>query len=316
MTNASPPISSSLNLSLEHHKEYLQLKGERTLQLSLLAEALCLPEYRHDARSAIVLDYTAAVLSECDKQQLQYKQTAAILGIAVQLLHVCSRGLGREEAQQVLRSSLLQLCWAGNGKQSSSTDGDLVSLAHDEIASIAELFTRGMLQHYAVYSLVFTKEQHHVQHQYHLMVESTVAAPPLELSLAEPDWHAHLAAEQAQHEAEIAAAAAAEQARKEAEEAARIAQQQAEEAAARQEQLQRKPKTLEEAVDKLVALRLEDVRQGLSEGYAVKAAALAARVGQLEQQAASAATAHAAEQAKNATSGKGSRAGSAARTAA
>lgn len=70
-------------------------------------------------------------------------------------------------------------------------------------------------------------------------VESAVAVPPLENSLSEPDWQAHLAAEQAQREAEQAAAAAAEKAAKEAEEAARITQQQAEEAAARQEQLQR-----------------------------------------------------------------------------
>lgn len=70
-------------------------------------------------------------------------------------------------------------------------------------------------------------------------VESAVAPPALELSLAEPDWQAHLAAQQAQREAEQAAAEAAEQARREAEEAALIAQQQAVEAAARQEQLQR-----------------------------------------------------------------------------
>lgn len=72
-----------------------------------------------------------------------------------------------------------------------------------------------------------------------------------------------------------------------------------------------KPKTLEEAVDKLVAVRLEEVRQGLTESYAVKAATLAARVGQLEQQAAAAA---AAEQTRSVTSAKGSRVASAART--
>jgi BMFP domain-containing protein YqiC len=48
--------------------------------------------------------------------------------------------------------------------------------------------------------------------------------------------------------------------------------------------LLQKPQTLVEAVDKLVALRLEDVQQTLAAGYATKAAALVARVGQLEQQ--------------------------------
>lgn len=74
-----------------------------------------------------------------------------------------------------------------------------------------------------------------------------------------------------------------------------------------------KPKTLEEAVDKLVAVKLEEVRQGLAETYAAKAATLAARVGQLEQQAAAAAALHAAEQTRNVGSAKGSRVCSAAR---
>jgi hypothetical protein len=56
-----------------------------------------------------------------------------------------------------------------------------------------------------------------------------------------------------------------------------------------------KPKTLDEAVDKLVSLKLEDVRQGLTAEYAAKASALAARLehlGQrLQQQAAQAAAA-------------------------
>jgi hypothetical protein len=45
-----------------------------------------------------------------------------------------------------------------------------------------------------------------------------------------------------------------------------------------------KPKTLDEAVDKLVALKLEDVRTGLTADYAAKAAALAARIEHLQQQ--------------------------------
>jgi Ethanolamine utilization protein EutJ (predicted chaperonin) len=44
-----------------------------------------------------------------------------------------------------------------------------------------------------------------------------------------------------------------------------------------------KPKTLDEAVDKLVSLKLEDVRQGLTAEYAAKATALAARLEHLEQ---------------------------------
>ena len=50
-----------------------------------------------------------------------------------------------------------------------------------------------------------------------------------------------------------------------------------------------KPKTLDEAVDKLVALKLEDVRQSMASDYAAKAAALSARITHMEQQQAAAA---------------------------
>lgn len=45
-----------------------------------------------------------------------------------------------------------------------------------------------------------------------------------------------------------------------------------------------KPKTLDEAVDKLVAVKLDELRQGLAADYAAKATALSGRIGQLEQQ--------------------------------
>jgi len=52
-----------------------------------------------------------------------------------------------------------------------------------------------------------------------------------------------------------------------------------------------KPKTLEEAVDKLVALRLEAEREMLTQRYATQEEALQARVAQLEAAAAAAAAA-------------------------
>jgi hypothetical protein len=73
----------------------------------------------------------------------------------------------------------------------------------------------------------------------HLQLETPVAPPPLQASLIESDWQAHLAAEQAQREAQAAAAEAAERAAREAQEAAEAAAAEAAEAAARAEQLQR-----------------------------------------------------------------------------
>jgi hypothetical protein len=66
-----------------------------------------------------------------------------------------------------------------------------------------------------------------------------VAPPPLQQALIESDWHAHLAAEQAQQEAQAATAEAAERAAQEAQAAADAAAAEAAEAAARAEQLQR-----------------------------------------------------------------------------
>lgn len=73
----------------------------------------------------------------------------------------------------------------------------------------------------------------------HLQVETPVAPPPLQASLIESDWQAHLTAEQAQREVQAAAAEAAERAAREAQEAAEAAAAEAAEAAARAEQLQR-----------------------------------------------------------------------------
>ncbi len=64
-----------------------------------------------------------------------------------------------------------------------------------------------------------------------------------------------------------------------------------------------KPKTLDEAVDKLVALKLEDVRQGLQADYASKAAALSARIEHLQQQLQQQAAQAAAASASNSSHG-------------
>ncbi|WIA31793.1 hypothetical protein OEZ86_002663 [Tetradesmus obliquus] len=273
-----------LLLTSEQQEGYNQLKKTPTDATRFLAEALDLPEYKHDARSAITLDFAAAMLEQCHKLHLGSEQTAAVLSIGQQLLQGCADGRSREECQELLRSSLLQLCSAAPAVAAAAGSASSACLSPDAVSVLAASFTKGLLQHYSLYQLVFTRLQAHTQHQFHLPVESAVAPPALEQALPEADWQAHLAAEQAQAAAEAAAAEAAAAAAREAEEAALVAQRQAEEAAARQEQLQRKPQTLVEAVDKLVALRLEDIQQTLSAGYAAKAAALMSRVAQMEQQ--------------------------------
>jgi hypothetical protein len=69
-----------------------------------------------------------------------------------------------------------------------------------------------------------------------------------------------------------------------------------------------KPKSLDEAVDKLVALKLEDTRLALAANYAAKATALSARISHMEQQLVQqVAAAAAAPQASSHGGSKGSR---------
>ncbi|KAF8070993.1 hypothetical protein HT031_001074 [Scenedesmus sp. PABB004] len=269
----------------------------------LLAEALGLPEFRHDARSAITLDYAASVQAACRELQLGARATAAVLWLAQRLLESCAGGASRQAVQEQLRAGLLALCGAAPAP----------ALPADAVHGLAGAFARGLLQHYAAYALAMTREQAHMHRAHDLLVESAVAPPPLEAALAEADWQARIAAEAAAREAARVAGEAAEAEATEAAAAAARADAAAAEAAARAEQLQRKPQSLGEAVDKLVALRLEEVRGALSADYAQRAAALAARVGQLEAAAATAAAAQLAP--ATAAAAKAPRAGSAARAA-
>jgi hypothetical protein len=45
-----------------------------------------------------------------------------------------------------------------------------VQLPADVVTALAASFTSTLLQHYNLWSFVFTQEQQHVQHQHHLMV--------------------------------------------------------------------------------------------------------------------------------------------------
>jgi len=102
-------------------------------------------------------------------------------------------GVTRTEAQDLLRASLLQLCIPAS-KAAASSDGDMTSavavstevpvrLTPDTVASLAASFTGTLLQHYTLWSYVFTQEQQHVQHQHHLMVSPAGSQAPQPHSL-------------------------------------------------------------------------------------------------------------------------------------
>jgi hypothetical protein len=107
-----------------------------------------------------------------------------------------AEGVPRQQAQDFLRSALLQLCVPALAAASSSHTtlqgdaaaqeaaaaaapapapaGPTVQLPADVATSLAASFTGTLLQHYNLWVHVFTQEQAHVQHQHHLMVSLSV----------------------------------------------------------------------------------------------------------------------------------------------
>lgn len=106
---------------------------------------------------------------------------------------MCAVGVPRSQAQDLLRSALLQLCIPARTPPTAATDttsapaaeadaaqtaptaeaaacGPPVQLPADVVTALAASFTSTLLQHYNLWSFVFTQEQQHVQHQHHLMV--------------------------------------------------------------------------------------------------------------------------------------------------
>jgi hypothetical protein len=66
----------------------------------------------------------------------------------------------------MLRSSLVQLSSAA----AAAADASAACLSPDAVSVLAGSFTRGLLQHFNLYQLVFTRQQAHTQHQFHLPV--------------------------------------------------------------------------------------------------------------------------------------------------
>jgi hypothetical protein len=53
-----------------------------------------------------------------------------------------------------------------------------VQLSADVVSSLAASFTSTLLQHYNLWTFVFTQQQQHVQHQHHLMVRPLSRTAP------------------------------------------------------------------------------------------------------------------------------------------
>uniref|UniRef100_A0A7S0R2Q0 Uncharacterized protein n=1 Tax=Chlamydomonas leiostraca TaxID=1034604 RepID=A0A7S0R2Q0_9CHLO len=241
---------------------------------SVLAEALQLPDYASDARSAIRLDYTTYALQYARDVGFGPLRTAALLGVANNLLYATTSGCSYAEAEATFKSAML-------GLTSPKPGADSGQLSPDQVAGVARFFARTFFRHFRLYARVFSSEQELTEGGAALLVE-TARVQPFDAAQSEEEWQAEaeqarLAAEAAareEEEARAAAAAAAE--REEAERAA------AEAEAARRAELERKPATLEEAVAQMVAVRVEAEKAALADEYAAREEVLARRISDLE----------------------------------
>jgi hypothetical protein len=75
----------------------------------VLAEALQLPDYKGDARSAIKLDFCSYNLSFAQSAGFSTTQTSAVVTLAMDLLTAIGDGAGADDLKDLFKSSLVPL---------------------------------------------------------------------------------------------------------------------------------------------------------------------------------------------------------------
>ena len=85
------------------------MTGRRRRRRSVLAEALQLPDYKGDARSAIQLDFCSYNLSFAQSAGFSATQTSAVVTLAMDLLTAIGDGAGADDLKEAFKSSLVPL---------------------------------------------------------------------------------------------------------------------------------------------------------------------------------------------------------------
>ncbi|GLC42044.1 hypothetical protein PLESTB_001062100 [Pleodorina starrii] len=272
-----------VHFTQEQLLEYLGLLKDPDAAAGYLASVLKLDNYRFDAREAILLDYASYALEFAHKHGFGPARTASWYHVAQKVLQTCLGGAPYEECEACFKGLMLQLVRPRPGT-------DTPFFSPDQVAAIGGFMARGLLRHYRLYQHVFSTEQAHIQYTAELQVE-TARVPSFEAAMSQTEWDSmhekrRRDAEAAQMAAEEAEAVRlAEEARRAEEEAKRAAEE------ARRAELARKPATLEEAVQQLVAVRLEAEKEVLAAKYRAKEEQMLARVSELEEALAAAAAA-------------------------
>jgi len=253
------------------------LRNEPSAADIFLAAVLGLTEYQFDARAAARLDYASYVLEFAQDQGYGPLRTLSLLSIANNLLQACVQGCSFVDAEATLKTQLIALCSPKPGL-------DTERFSPQQVARIGAFFARTFFRHYRLYAYCFSQEQDLTEYSAELLVE-TPLVPSFSGALPEVEWHAQLEQRQAEEVAAKQAAEEAEQARQEAERSERAAQEKAEAEAARQAELARKPATLEEAIERMVAIRLDQEKAVLAAEYRSKEGVLLQKITELEARA-------------------------------
>lgn len=259
----------------EQLEEYKKLQSEPDAAAAHIAGVLNLPEYRFDSRSAIKLDYLTGVLEFAYDMCFAPTRISSVLNLSQAILQACEGGASFDDCQACLKANLLALCTSR-----PTTDGPTFS--PDQIDKIGHFFARTFFRHYRMYSYIFSHEQELTQYSADLLIEYPLL-PSLHDALSEDEWVAYQEAEKKAAEDAIKAAEEAEIARQKAEEEAAESAAEAAREAARQEELAKKPATLDEAIKHLVAVRLEEEKAVLAASYKTREDELLHKLSDLEK---------------------------------
>ncbi|GAX81353.1 hypothetical protein CEUSTIGMA_g8784.t1 [Chlamydomonas eustigma] len=265
--------------SEEQLKDYIRLSTESDSATSadFLAGILGFKDYRFEARDAIKLDYASYNLAFASEQNFGLIRTAALYNFGHNLLLTCMGGASLADAEATAKSELISACRPKPG-------ADTPFFSPEMVARIGQYFARTLFAHYRLYQQCFNTEQDLTEYTDSLLVETPII-PLFNEAIPEAEWIAQVEEKRVQKEAEEASAAAAAAAAAEKAELERTEREKAEAHAARMAELAKKPGTLEEAVEKMVALRLEKEREILATEYKSKEDILLQKLENLEARA-------------------------------
>lgn len=245
------------------------------LVCSFLSVLLRLPSYRFDAREAIQLDYASYLLDFAKEQKLGPLRTASLFDVGQKVIKACMEGQQSTDCQALLKKELLQKCKAKVAVDSSDFTADLVSKA-------GQFFARTLFAHFRLYSYSFTMDQDLTEFSSTLLVETPLIPASFESAITSDEWEAKL--EKARLDGEAARKAEEEEqaARAEAEMKQQEERAFAEAKALREEELRKKPETLDAAVAQAVALRLDEEKAKLAAEYREREETLVRQIQDLE----------------------------------